>query len=331
MQSRTHLSVLSRRHVLAGITALTALQVGVARAAGFPDKPIRVIVPFTPGGGTDIVARTVMMKFGELLNATIVIDNRGGAGGMVGTELLAHAPPDGTTIGVVSASHSVNPSLYKGIRFDSVKDFQPLTQICAGPAVLVVTPSLPIHSVTELIDYVRARQGQLAFASAGSGTPPHLSGELFKSMTKLDIVHVPYKGNTQALIDVVGGRVAMSFPTIPSALPYIQSGKLRALAVTTRVRATALPDLPTIDQAGVPGYESSSWYGVLAPAGVHPDIVAKLHDTLVASISAPEVRQRLLNEGLEPTGDTPEQFGQTIRNDITKWATVVRESGAKLD
>jgi tripartite-type tricarboxylate transporter receptor subunit TctC len=331
MQSRGHLSFMSRRHLVAGVAALSTLQVCRTRAATFPDKPIRVIVPFTPGGGTDIVARTVMVKFGEVLGATIVVDNRGGAGGMVGTEILAHAPPDGTTLGVVSASHSVNPSLYKDIRFDSVKDFQPLTQICAGPAVLVVTPSLPVHSVTELIGYVRARQGQLSFASAGSGTPPHLSGELFKSMTKLDIVHVPYRGNTQALIDVAGGRVAMSFPTIPSALPYIQSGQLRALAVTTRTRATALPDLPTIDQSGVPGYESSSWYGVLAPAGVPPGLVATLHDTLVACIAAPEVRQRLLNEGLEPVGDTPEQFGQTIRNDITKWAAVVRESGAKLD
>jgi tripartite-type tricarboxylate transporter receptor subunit TctC len=322
--------MLSRR-VLAAGTLFSACAVSWRVAAAYPEKPIRVIVPFTAGGGTDIVARTVMLKVGQLLGASIVVDNRGGAGGMVGTELLARAAPDGYTVAVISASHAVNPSLYTPMPYDSVASFQPVTELCAGPGVLVVTPSLPVHSVGELIDYARAHPGELSFASAGVGTPPHLAGELFKAMTKLDIVHVAYRGNNQALLDVIGGRVQLSFPTVPSALPSIRSGQLRAIGITTAQPATSLPDVPPIAASGVPGYEASSWYGLLAPAGLPPPLLARLHDAAVQALADPEVRGRLANEGLEPVGDDPAAFRHTIEADIQKWAALARDAHIKLN
>jgi tripartite-type tricarboxylate transporter receptor subunit TctC len=285
-----------------------------------------VIVPFTAGGGTDIVARTIMPKIGDALGGTIVIENRGGAGGVVGTATVASAAPDGYTLGLVSAGHAVNPSLYKNLPYDSIGGFQPISLLCSGPGVLVVNPSLPVNSVKELIDYVKAQPKPMAFASAGVGTPPHLAGELFLVMAGLKLTHVPYRGNDQVMLDVITNRVPISFPTIPSALPFIQANKLRALAVTSAVRATPLPDVPTIAEAGLPGYEASSWYGLLAPAKTPSPIVAALQAAVAKAMQTPALRERLLSEGLEPVGSTPEAFATALQVDTAKWADLAKRA-----
>jgi tripartite-type tricarboxylate transporter receptor subunit TctC len=300
-------------------------------ASTYPNMPIRVVVPFTAGGGTDIVARTIMPKVGEALGGTMVIDNRGGAGGAIGTNIVATAAPDGYTLGLVSAGHAVNPSLYKNLPYDSINSFQPISLLCSGPGVLVINPALPVHSVKELIAYAKAQPAPLAFASAGVGTPPHLAGELFLAMAGLQMTHVPYKGNDQAMLDVISNRVPISFPTTPSALPFIRAGKLRALAVTSAERATALPDVPTMAEAGLAGYDASSWYGLLAPAHVPAPVVAALHAAVTKAMLDPGLRSRLLAEGLEPVGSSPESFAERIKVDITKWADLAKRANVRLN
>ena len=269
-----------------------------AAEGGYPERPVRVIVTFPAGGGTDIVARLVFQAVAERTGGTFIIDNRGGAGGTIGTELAAKAPADGYTIVVVSGSHTINPSLYKKLSYDAVRDFAPVTMLVTGPGLLVVHPSLPAQTVRQLISLAKARPGQIFYASAGNGTPPHLAAELFKHMAGVSIVHVPYKGNAQAMTDLIAGQVSLSFPTFPSALPHVQAGKLRALGVTSAKRSSALPDIPALAEAGVPGYEGSAWYGVLAPAGTPQGIVGKLHGELQRAIQAPELRGKLLAQGL---------------------------------
>lgn len=317
--------MLNRRTMLSAmLCAAAASKVGAAE--NYPARPIRVIVPFTAGGGTDIVARTIVPAIGTALGGTMIIENRGGAGGVVGTAAVASATSDGYTLGVVSAGHAVNPSIYKNMPYDSVGGFQPISLLCSGPGVLVVNPSLPVKSVKELIDYVKAQPKPLSFASAGVGTPPHLAGELFLVMAGLKLTHVPYRGNDQVMLDVITNRVPISFPTIPSALPYIRAGKLRALAVTSAERATSLPDVPTIAEAGLPGYEASSWYGLLAPAKTPSEIVASLQKAVATAMQAPALRERLLSEGLEPVGSTPEAFAAALRTDTAKWADLAKRA-----
>jgi tripartite-type tricarboxylate transporter receptor subunit TctC len=302
----------------------------VAHAQGaYPQKPIRLVAPFAAGGGTDILARLVGQKASEMLGQQIIVDNRGGAGGTIGTEIAAKAPPDGYTLILVSASHAINPGLYPKLSYDSVNDFAPITQIATSPGILVVNPSLPVKSVKDLIALARAKPGQINYASAGSGTPPHLAGELFKVMAKIDMVHVPYKGNAPAFTDVIGGQVSLIFPTMPSAMPFIKSGKLRPIAVTSAKRSPAAADIPTIAESGLPGYEATSWYGILAPARTPPQIVARLHEVLVSVIGAPDMKDKLAAQGLDPVGNTPQQFAAVIKSEIVKWAKVVKASGAK--
>jgi tripartite-type tricarboxylate transporter receptor subunit TctC len=317
--------MLNRRQALSALLYVVAMSKAAA-ADHYPARPIRVVVPFTAGGGTDIVARTITPKVGDVLGGTIFIENRGGAGGVVGTALVATAAPDGYTLGLVSASHAVNPSLYKDLPYDSIGSFQPISLLCSGPGVLVINPSLPVNSVKELIDYVKAQPKPMAFASAGVGTPPHLAGELFLVMARLQLTHVPYRGNDQVMLDVIANRVPISFPTIPSALPFIRANKLRALAVTSAVRATSLPDVPTIAEAGLPGYDASSWYGLLAPAKTPAPIVAALQAAVAKAMRVPELRERLLNEGLEPVGSTPEAFATALRVDTAKWADLAKRA-----
>lgn len=290
-----------------------------------------MVVPFPAGGGTDIVARIVLQKMGESLGTTLVVDNRGGAGGTIGTELVARAPGDGYTLGIVSGSHAINPSLYRKLPYDALRDFSPITLLVSGPGVLVVHPSVPARSVKALIVLAKARPGQLNYASAGNGTPPHLAAELFKSMAAVDMVHVPYKGNSQAMTDLVSGAVSLSFPTIPSALPHVRSGRLRALAVTSRERSRIVPEIATIAESGLPGYDASSWYGMIAPARTPEPIIRRLHQEAVKAVDSADVREKLVQQGLEPVASTPQEFETTIKADLAKWAKVVQSSGARIE
>jgi tripartite-type tricarboxylate transporter receptor subunit TctC len=313
------------------VALATVVIAATAQPQDYPAKPIRVVVPFPPGGGTDLMARTVVQKLGESLGATIVIDNRGGAGGTIGTELVAKSPPDGYVLLVVSASHAINPGLYRKLPYDSVRDFAPVTMLTSGPGLLVVHPSVPVRTVKEFIALARSRPGQLNYASAGIGTPPHLAGELFKTLAGVDIVHVPYKGNGPAYTDLIGGHVSVMFPTIPTAIPHVRAGKLRALAVTTRSRTAITPELPTISESGVPGYDVSSWYGLLAPAGTPAATVARLQREIVKVLRLPDVSEKLMAQGLDLVGNTPEEFAAILKSEIAKWAKVVTASGARVD
>ncbi len=304
------------------------LPVVAASAAEYPERAVRVIVTFPAGGGTDIVARMVFQKVAERSGATFVIDNRGGAGGTIGTDLAAKAAPDGYTIVVVSGSHTINPALYKKLPFDSVRDFAPVAMLVTGPGLLVVHPSLPARNVRELIALARSQRGGLLYASAGNGTPPHLAAELFKLMTATQIAHVPYKGNAQAMTDLIAGQIALSFPTIPSALPHVQTGKLRAMGVTSAKRVGALPEIPAIAET-VTGYDGSAWYGVLAPAGTPAAIVTRLHTELMTALRTPDLKDKLVSQGLEPASYMPEEFSALIVSELAKWAKVVAAAGVK--
>ena len=305
-----------------------ALPVVAAPAAEYPERAVRVIVTFPAGGGTDIVARMVFQKVAERSGAAFVIDNRGGAGGTIGTDLAAKAAPDGYTIVVVSGSHTINPALYKKLPFDSVRDFAPVAMLVTGPGLLVVHPSLPARNVRELITLARSQRGGLLYASAGNGTPPHLAAELFKLMTATQIAHVPYKGNAQAMTDLIAGQIALSFPTIPSALPHVQTGKLRAMGVTSAKRVGALPEIPAIAET-VTGYDGSAWYGVLAPAGTPAAIVTRLHTELMTALRTADLKDKLVSQGLEPASYTPEEFSALIVSELAKWAKVVAAAGVK--
>ena len=302
-----------------------------AADAAYPIRPVRVIVTFPPGGGTDIVARMVFQKVAEIMRASFVIENRGGAGGTIGTDLAAKSAADGYTLVVVSGSHTINPSLYSKLTYDTLRDFAPVTLLVTGPGLLVVHPSLPARNVRQLIALAKARPGLIFYASAGNGTPPHMAGELFKNMTATVIVHVPYKGNAQAMTDLMAGQVSLSFPTIPSAFPHVQTGKLRALGVTSAVRSAALPDVPTIAEAGAPGYEGSAWYGVLAPAGTPQAITGRLQREIAAALRAPDIGGKLMAQGLEPVANTPEEFAALIPAEIAKWSKVIAASVIRVE
>ena len=319
---------------LLSTVALAALMLvfgATALAQEYPAKPIRVVVPFPPGGGSDLMARTVMQKLGESLGATMIIDNRGGAGGSIGSDIVAKSPADGYTLLIISGAHAINPSLYPKLPYDSVRDFAPVTMFTSGPGLLVVHPSVPAKTVKEFIALAKSRPGQLNYASAGIGTPPHLAGELFKTMAGVDIVHVPYKGNGPAYTDLIGGHVSVMFPTIPTAIPHVRAGKLRALAVTTRSRTPIAPELPPISESGVPGYDVSSWYGLLAPAGTPAAVVSRLQREIAKVLRSPDVGEKLTAQGLDLVGSTPDAFAAVIKSEIMKWAKVVKASGARAD
>jgi len=300
--------------------------------APYPAKPIRLVVPFPPGGTTDILARIVAQKLTEAWGQPVVVDNRPGAGGNIGAELVAKSAPDGYTLlmGTVG-THAINASLYAKLPYDHVKDFAPVILVAGVPNVLVVNPSVPVNSVAELIAYAKANPGKLNFASSGSGTSIHLSGELFRTMAGVQITHVPYKGSAPAIADLVGGQVQLMFDNLPSSLAQIKAGKLRALAVTSDKRAPALPDVPTMAEAGLPGFEASSWFGVLAPAGTPPAIVGKLHAEIAKWLATPDAREKLSAQGANLAGFGPEEFARYIGSETAKWAKVVKESGAKVD
>ncbi len=273
----------------------------------------------------------IFQKVAERTGGSFVIDNRGGAGGTIGTELAAKAPADGYTLVVVSGSHTINPGLYQKLNYDAARDFAPVTMLVTGPGVLVVHPSLPAHNVKELIAIAKSRPGQLLYASPGSGTPPHLAAELFKSMAGVNLVHVPYKGNAQAMTDLIAGQESLSFPTTPSAMPHVQSKRLRALGVTSAQRAAGLPDIPTIAESGLPGYDASAWYGVLAPAGTPSPVVAKLQSEIHAALRAPDVGDRLAAQGLEAAPMRGDEFGRFLAADLAKWNKVIAATQIKVE
>ena len=300
--------------------------------APFPSKPIRIVVPFPAGGTTDILARAVAQKLTETLGQSVVVDNRPGAGGNIGAELVAKSPPDGYTLlmGTVG-THAINASLYAKMPYDHVKDFAPVILVAGVPNVLVVNPSVPANNVQELIAYIKANPGKVNFASSGSGTSIHLAGELFKTMAGVSMTHVPYKGSAPAVTDLLGGQVQLMFDNLPSALPQIKAGKLRALAVTSAQRASALPDVPTVAEAGLPGFDATSWFGLLAPAGTPKDVVAKLNAEVAKWLASPEAREKLASQGAIAAGQSPEDFTRHIAAETAKWQKVVKESGAKVD
>ncbi len=300
-----------------------------AGAQQYPTKPIRLIVPFTAGGGTDISARIVGQKLAERLGVGVVVDNRTGAGGIIGTEIVARAAPDGYTLVLVSSSHAINPSLHKKLPYDSVKDFAPVSLVVLSPGMLVVNNSVPARTVKEFVEWVRSKPGQLTYGSAGTATPVHLSMELLKSMERMDIVHAPYKGAGAAIPDLLGGHIVAMIPSTASVLALVKAGKLRALAVTSRARTSSAPDVPTMTEAGVPDYEASSWYGLLAPANTPRAIVTRLSSEIAQIVKMNDVRERLVPQGLDPVGSTPAEFAVTINDELTKWARVIKAAGLK--
>jgi tripartite-type tricarboxylate transporter receptor subunit TctC len=300
-------------------------------ADGFPERPLRMIVPFPPGGSVDVVARIAGQKMTEIAGQSIVVDNRGGASGNIGSELAARAPADGYTIMMTTIPLVVNPSLFSKVPYDVVRDFAPISLIAAAPFVLAVHPSLPAKSVKELVALARARPGQLNYASAGSGTNLHIAAELFKNLSGTNIVHVPYKGGGPALSALLGGEAQLSFLGVVAVVPHVKSGKMRALALTAAKRSAVLPDLPTIAESGVAGYEFASWYGVLAPAGTPAPRITKLHDILVRSLRSPDLAGRMATEGADIIAGSPQQFAAYLKTELTKWARVVKDSGLRVE
>ena len=312
--------------------ALAAVFACPAIAQTYPAKPIRLIVPFPAGGSADIMARAVSQKMSETWRQPVVVDNRVGASGNIGADMVARSAGDGYTLLLCTVgTHAIHQTLYKKLPFDPINDFTPVAYIAGVPNVAVVHPSVPVKNVPELIAYIRARPGQVNFGSSGTGTSVHMSGELLKVIEGLDMTHVPYRGNPQAVTDLLSGQLTLMITNMPSVVPFIQSGRLRALAVTTRERSSALPDVPTMQEAGVAGYESSAWFGLLGPAGVPREIVSKLNAEVVRILKLPDVRQNLAGQGAEPLFLTPDEFGAFIKAETAKWAKVVKASGATAD
>jgi tripartite-type tricarboxylate transporter receptor subunit TctC len=299
-------------------------------AESYPNRPIRMIVPLAPGGGMDTVARGVAFKLTDSLGQSVVIDNRSGGGGSIGVDIVTHAASDGYTLLMMSSSSVVYPMMYKA-RYDVVKDLAPISQVTSQPYVIVVNPTVPVKSVSELIAYAKSNPGKLTYASSGSGTLIHLATELFNSMAGTRMVHVPYRGIGAAYPDLFGGQLQLIFASAISAMPFIHSQRIRGIAVTSTRRAKALPDLPTVAQAGLPGYEVTQWYGVLGPAGTPPAIIDRLSKEIAASLQLPDMAARLAADGAEPVGGTPQQFAAHIKAERDKWTKVIKEAGIKGD
>lgn len=330
------LSLPRRGHAVALALAIASAASGLAAPAAlaqaYPSKPITIIVPFAAGGTTDILARILGQYMAGAMGQTVVVDNRAGAGGNIGGQAAARAPADGYTLfmGTVG-THAINASLYKKMPFDPVKDFAPLTRVAMVPNVLVVNPSQPFKTVQELIAYAKANPGKVTCGSSGNGSSIHLSCELFKTMAKVDLLHVPYKGSAPAVNDLLGNQIAIMFDNLPSALQHIKAGNLRALGVTSAKRSPELPDVPTIAEAGVPGYEATSWFGMFAPAATPPAILTQLNAVIVKALNDPDVKKRFLEQGAEPHPEAPTQFAAFIKSESEKWGKVVKASGASLD
>jgi len=323
---------MQRKLFCCAIWAMSALAwaLGVA-AADYPDKPVRMIVGFPAGSGVDILARLAGQKLAETYGQQFVIDNRPGAGSNIAANLAAKAAPDGYTIFLGTVANAINTTLYAKLPFDFTRDFAPIVLAASAPNLLVVHPSVPARSVAELIRLAKAQPGQLSFGSSGTGTAPHLAGELFKRMAGIDIVHVPYRGGPQATTDLIGGQYAMLFAISSTVLPHIKSGRLRTLAITTLARMPSLPEVPTVAESGLPGFEAVTWFGFMVPAATPRDIVGRLNADIGKALALPDLRQQLALQGIDVIGGTPEQFAEHVRKETAKWADVIRRSGAKAD
>ena len=307
------------------VLAVTLLVAPTASAqADYPNKALRMVLPYPPGGGSDVLCRSVGQKLSGVLGQQVIVDNRPGGGANIGAQIVAKARPDGYTLLLVSVAHAINVTYYRTISYDLIKDFAPVSLLAETPHVLVVHPSMPVNSVKELIALATARPGKLDYSSAGAGSSPHMAGALFLYMAGVRMTHIPYSGGGPATMALLGGQVQVGFPTTPSALPQVKAGKLRGLAVTTGKRSPSIPELPTIGEAGVPGYEMSTWYGFLATAGTPKEVVARLHAEMVKLLKLPDVEERLDSGGFEPIGTTPEQFAAYIRSEVDKWAKVIK-------
>ena len=310
---------------------LAALMACAAAAQPFPSKPVKIIVPSAPGDGSDILARAIAQKLTERWGQTVIVENRPGAGGVVGTEAAAKSPADGYTVIMGNAgSHAINQALYAKLPYDVVRDFAPITLVASAPNVFVVNPAVPANTVAEFLALAKKEPGKYAFASGGNGSSAHLNGEMLKAFAGVELTHVPYKGASPAITDVIAGQVQLMIGNLPPILPHIKSGKLRALGVTTATRFAATPDLPPIAET-VPGYESLAWFGLFAPAATPKELVNKWHADVVAVLALPDIRDRVVQLGFQAVGNTPEAYAALIRNDIAKWQHVVKVSGAKVD
>jgi tripartite-type tricarboxylate transporter receptor subunit TctC len=314
------------------LTQLFFMHAPVAAQGAYPNKSVKLIVPFPPGGGNDVIGRVIAQKLSDRWGQTVVVDNRAGANGIVGLQALTQSAPDGYTLAVGAAGPlAVNPSLYARLPYDPIKDFAPITNMVNYPLLLVTHPSVPVKNVRELVALAKAKPDQLSYASPGSGNSGHLAGELFNSMAGVQTVHIPYKGQGPALTDLLSGQVSMLYSSIPSVIQQVKSGQLRALAVGSAKRLPSLPDIPTLAESGVPGYEAYSWVGLVAPAHTPADIVKKIHRDVSDILKDKEVAEKLNQQGALPVGDTPEEFGLYIKNEIAKWGKVVRDANIKAD
>jgi tripartite-type tricarboxylate transporter receptor subunit TctC len=312
-------------------TLMLCVASNAAHSADYPVRSIRYIVPQGAGGSSDTLARLVTQKLSEAFGQQVVTDNRPGATGNIGTEIAARAAADGYTLLQVATSHATNPALAVKMPFDPIRDFSPITLLSHSPNLWIVHPSLPAKNMRELIALAKTRPGEINYSSSGTGSSQHLAGELLKSLAHIDIVHIPYKGSPPALIDLLGGRVVLMCSTIAPAMPLVKSAKLRALAVTSLKRSAAAPEIPTVAESGLPGYEATAWQGVLAPAGTQRDIIVRLNAEMVRIVQQPDVRKQLAEQGYEPAGNSPEQFAGYIKTEIAKWAKVIRAAGLKAE
>ena len=311
--------------------ALGLIHPALVCSQSYPNKPVRIVVGYPPGGVNDILARAIAQPLGDMLGQTMVVDNRPGANSVIGADLTAKAPPDGYTVLVTGSPFAINAALYPKLPYDTLKDFTPVVQLATGTFLLAVHPALPVKSARELVALAKSRPGQLNFCSSGQGSPPHLMGELLKQTAAINMVHVPYKGAAPCVADLLAGQIQLTFEAMAPLLPQIKAGKLRALAVMSEKRSPVLPDLPTIAEAtGLRGLSAGTWYGIVAPAGVPKDIVIRLNGAVARIMAQPDVKERLSGQGLEPVTGSPEQLGRLVQDEVVKWAAVVKASGASI-